>query len=130
MRKIVTDFFAPYSGEQVVLMASLVSRMSEYGLTVEDVSLACSDYIDRLKQDMLAAQPQPERSQPNQKQRQSAVPQLYCPICGSRLLIRRVNVSKCTAIGGPWKTILECHSSDCPHTELSELSVSDWGARK
>ena len=42
-----------------------------------------------------------------------------CPHCGCQLSISPVNISRCTNIGGPWKSVSECVNRRCHYSELS-----------
>lgn len=53
-------------------------------------------------------------------------PPRLCPHCAAPLRASRVNVSRCTNIGGPWKIVLICNARQCRHTELSTLSLEEW----
>jgi hypothetical protein len=44
-----------------------------------------------------------------------------CARCGGRVQLYPVNVSKCTDVGGPWKTQAVCRG--CGRDEFSELSA-------
>ena len=49
-----------------------------------------------------------------------------CPVCRWPVKISPVNISRCTNIGGPWKTSLECLNKTCRYTELSIKTMHDW----
>jgi hypothetical protein len=53
-------------------------------------------------------------------------PPVPCPVCTSPLRVTRVNVSRCTNIGGPWKISIMCSNPNCYHNELSQLSSEEW----
>ena len=49
-----------------------------------------------------------------------------CPACQGPVKITPVNVSRCTNIGGPWKSSIECLNKTCRYTELSIKPMNDW----
>jgi hypothetical protein len=58
---------------------------------------------------------------------------ISCSACGSTaVLIAPVNITRCTAIGGRWKSATECQEAACRHVEYSEQTVSEIiaGARQ
>jgi hypothetical protein len=44
---------------------------------------------------------------------------LPCPQCGSPMVPIAVNISKCTRVGGNWKSLVQCTNHDCLFDELS-----------
>ncbi|MCK9254150.1 MAG: hypothetical protein M0P55_15490 [Clostridiales bacterium] len=44
---------------------------------------------------------------------------LVCSECGGAVVLYKVNVSKCSMVGGPWKTQAVCRR--CGHEEFSQL---------
>lgn len=49
-----------------------------------------------------------------------------CPVCETVLRLSRVNVSRCTRVGGNWKTVAVCRNSKCRYTELSIKLLKEW----
>jgi len=49
-----------------------------------------------------------------------------CPECGRTVKVSPVNISRCTNIGGPWKSSIECTNKACRYTELSIKTMHDW----
>jgi hypothetical protein len=56
----------------------------------------------------------------------AAPPGNLCPLCRGRLKIAAVNISRCTNIGGPWNTSLECSNPACRFAELSIKTLNEW----
>lgn len=52
-----------------------------------------------------------------------------CPLCNQQLRITPVNVSRCTAVGGEWKTSAMCLNANCRYSTLSEKSMQEWRIR-
>lgn len=52
-----------------------------------------------------------------------------CPLCGRPVTISAVNVSRCTNVGGAWRTSLVCSNVACRFADLSEKSLDEWKAR-
>ena len=52
--------------------------------------------------------------------------QVLCPVCGDALDIWSVNISRCTRVGGAWKTSAMCRNRNCLFTELSVKTMNDW----
>jgi hypothetical protein len=97
---------------------TLATEMETYGLTAEDVIDICQEY---LKEFIAASDPKSDKLY-----RPIVVP---CPTpgCGHPLEISPVNVSRCTNVGGEWKTSLVCSNPDCRFTELSKKTLEEWG---
>lgn len=64
-----------------------------------------------------------EDTRPVRKRLQS---QPLCPHCGTALRISAVNVSRCTRVGGGWRSIGVCQNDQCLYSELSLKSVTAW----
>lgn len=116
--KFVNDFLRPYSLAQVAQLHSLALEMATWGLTADDVLEICES---RLEENRAEKAPVPVNP-PASPQRPTAT----CPMCGAKVNISRVNVSKCTHVGGNWKTSLMCSNEHCRFTELSEKTLEEW----
>jgi hypothetical protein len=44
---------------------------------------------------------------------------LTCPHCGEAMIPIAVNVSRCTQVGGAWKSLIQCTNHGCLYDELS-----------
>lgn len=106
---------------------SLVIHMQSYGLTAGDVAQACQEFIDELVANLPPAAINTMPAPGETKVIPPRSPQVTnCPDCGSFVIIREVNISKCTNIGGGWKTSLECINDRCRFTELSAKTLNEW----
>ena len=118
MEKIMDDFLRPYPLRKIMELHSLTLEMVRYGLTAEEVLAACTTRIE----EHLAAAPVSTPAEPPR-------PATVCPECGAAVRVAPVNVSKCTNVGGSWKTSLECINKNCRFTELSVKSMNEWSER-
>ena len=50
-------------------------------------------------------------------------PSFPCPQCGYILRISPVNVSRCTRVGGQWKSIIQCDA--CGYDQLSNKTPAE-----
>jgi len=123
MNKVTEDFLRPFGVNQVMQLHSLVLRVKQFGLTLDDVESICDGFIAETIEKVKNQQPtlpiSPAHGTANQKTTR-------CPKCGSFCRITQVNVSKCTNIGGDWKTSIGCVNSDCRFTELSTKNLNEW----
>lgn len=117
MSTIMDDFLRPFTPQQVSNLLTLALEMDRFGLSPADVIHGCRGYFDNMvgetKQPPIESGPRIESS-------------AVCPLCGWQLKISRVNASKCTNVGGPWKTSVECGNAECRYTDLSMKSVMEW----
>lgn len=116
MKKLTTDFLRPFNSDQVAMLGVLAAEMEAYGLSAGDVAAMCREYNADLRARMLANPP----PKPTNKLGQ------VCPECGAPVQISPVNVSRCTNVGGNWRTSLMCSKSACRYTELSVKTINDW----
>lgn len=118
--KLVIDFLAPWSLPQIAQLHTLAMEMASWGLSAEEVMEICQTRLEAERSETVPSPSQPLRHKP---------PVHRCPECGARLAISAVNVSRCTNIGGPWKSSLFCNNRDCRYTSLSEKSIQEWRSR-
>lgn len=121
MSKLAQDFLAPYTPSQVAMLQSMLLALQQYGLDVDAGLQILAEYY----QDILAKNSGEEKIAPNIAH---PPPRSFpvCPECRHMLIVAEVNVSRCTAIGGPWKTSLMCGNKACRYTELSTKSIHEW----
>lgn len=119
MSKIMEDFFSPYSIFKIMTLHSFLLEMARYGLTAEDVLAGCTA---RIQEHISATTPPADR----EAAPEASIPTAACPDCGALVRVSRVNVSRCTNIGGPWKSSIECLNKTCRYTELSIKTMNDW----
>jgi len=125
MDKLTEDFLRPYSGAQVSQLMTLALEMETFGLTAADVIVICGGYFAALSAAQDVSQIAVSRAMVPQRPAgpPAAVP---CPVCGRPLKISPVNVSKCTNVGGAWRTSLMCSGDTCRFTELSTENLDHW----
>lgn len=128
MTKLTEDFLRSFSLPQVALLHTLAMEMETYGLTASEVIDIC---VERLEAERSANPPESHNPQNNKsrKKRRPRLSSVPCPQCGEMLEITPVNVSRCTNIGGPWKSSLLCSSPQCRFTELSVKTVTEWSGK-
>lgn len=118
--KLTTDFLRPFTLSQVTEIHNLALHMQTYGMSAVDVIDVCAEYIN----DHISNSPQCQLPAESVEPREQA--KIACPDCGSPLRMSPVNISKCTNIGGKWRTSLECPA--CLFTTLSEKTLTEWSA--
>jgi len=128
MSKIADDFLRAYSPGQVSFIQTIASEMEVFGLSSRDLLDICNDYLAALAQKNKKIPGNSPIGPPVKNVKPASFS--ACPECGRGLRISPVNVSKCTNIGGKWKTSLECKNPTCRFTELSEKSTAEWGHNK
>jgi len=113
--KLAADFLRPFSEQQKVMLLTLAIEADTFGLNMNDIVVILQkDFESRAHLTETALPP-----------RKKAPPVLTCHECGSLLILRPVNISRCTNIGGNWKTSLECGNRACMYTSLSIKSVTE-----
>lgn len=122
MEKYIADALYPFSLAEKQLLLTIRDRAAEYGAALDDIAAAIEIEIEELKAAVVPAEKRPKKPTAP-----PARPETQCPLCGSTVAISPVNVSKCTRVGGSWKTSLMCKNKDCRFTELSEKSLKEWG---
>jgi len=126
MNKLTEDFLRPFGVNQVMQLHSLILRVRQFGLTLDDIENICdvfiAETIEKAKNQQPTLPTPPVHGTTNQKTTR-------CPKCGSFCRISQVNVSKCTNVGGDWKTSIGCVNPDCRFTELSTRTINDWRNR-
>lgn len=122
--KLIADFFRPFSEEQAFFAATIAKRMDEFGLDPVDVVAMIDALAAQRRDDQDNARTQIKilRADADKKAINS---HLKCPKCGDAIKLFPVNVSKCTAIGGPWQTSIMCRNEGCMFNELSEKTVKE-----
>jgi len=123
MDKLTEDFLRPFDVNQVLQLHSFVLRVKQFGLTFDDVESICDVFVAETVE--AAKKQQPVLPTPVTTNQQMT----RCPKCGSFCRISQVNVSKCTNVGGDWKTSIMCANHDCRFTELSTRTINDWRNR-
>jgi len=115
----IDPFLAPFAGHNIAVVASVARQMLRLGIGPEEALERCAGHLERLKVSVGAAQPPslPELAAPSG---------ISCPECGLPVQITPVNISKCTNVGGGWKTSVICSNPRCRYTELSTKTVSEW----
>jgi len=124
MDKYITDALYPFSMIEKQLLLTIRDRATEYGATLDDIVTAIEIEIELLKAAVTPASPPRDIKATVKKQKHKTL----CPLCGSVVDISRVNISKCTHVGGSWKSSLMCRNKNCRFTELSEKSLHELGA--
>lgn len=109
--KLIEDFLRPFSLEQVSQMHSLAMHMRKFGVSADEVVEMCAL---RVRQSVAPVHAGGGRRQPAR---------ISCPECGASLVVSRVNVSRCTAVGGEWKASVVC--GGCHFSALSKRTVSE-----
>lgn len=122
MSKLADDFLRSFSLPQVALLHTLAMEMETYGLTASEVIDLCVIRLEAGRVEKTHDVP----TTPSRKKRRQHLSSVRCPECGERVKIIPVNVSKCTNIGGPWKSSLMCGNDKCRWTELSEKSAKEF----
>lgn len=116
MSKTTEDFLRAWSMPQVAILHTLALEMESYGLTAAEVVKICAKKLETGR-----TGPQhrsPARSMPRRPR---------CPECqNDSVEVTPVNVSRCTNIGGNWRTSIVCHNPQCRFTELSKKSMDEW----
>jgi len=120
MSKLTEDFLRPFSLPQVALLHTLALEMETYGLTSADVIDICTEKFEAIK-----ATSNAKKSKAPQQKRRTRLSNFRCHECNTFCEIAPVNISKCTAIGGSWKSSIVCSNPACRFTELSEKSPAD-----
>jgi len=123
MTKLTDDFLRSFSLPQVALLHTLALEMETYGLAASEVIDLCVERLELGRVEKEAPRP---ASSPQRRKRRPRLSSVPCPECGEYVEITPVNVSKCTAIGGPWKSSLICGNSKCRWTQLSEKSTKEF----
>ena len=113
--KVEEAFLSPWSLPQIAQLHTLAQEMLSWGLTPEDIIDICAR---RLEAERGALPSPPSRVTHTLN---------CCPECGSPARPLPVNASRCTNIGGPWRSILVCDNPACSFTELSENTLAEWG---
>lgn len=122
MNKLEEDFLRPFNPQHILTMHSFMLHIKEFGLDVNDVVEICDNYIEGLVKDL------PPEAKKKAVHKKSKAPQTSatCPDCGSGIEVTVVNISRCTNVGGDWKTSIACLNTKCLFTELSLKSVQEW----
>jgi predicted RNA-binding Zn-ribbon protein involved in translation (DUF1610 family) len=125
--KLIEDFLHPFGEGKISIMLTIAMEMQSFGLTATEVIEICKTHMKQRQEGMVAAE-NLLRKIPPSSPAEPAEPknEFLCPDCRQRIIIRPVNVSKCTNIGGGWKTSLECINEKCRYTELSKKSLQEW----
>lgn len=125
MNRSKDNFFNPFTAIEVSFLNTIAIRMIEYGMTPEDMQprsvLKMRELTadkDKLKTKVPVSVTKPKYG-PWPKQGP------LCPECESEIRIQRVNVSKCTNVGGDWKTSIMCKNPNCRFTELSKKTIEE-----
>lgn len=121
MNKLTIDFLAPYTSSMIGTLQMLAMEMQTFGLDATDVIALTKEYFNEIAEQVATDKPSLPHGKPNKLR-----PVVLCPVCRSMVSITPVNVSKCTNVGGPWKTSLMCSNADCRFTELSEKTLAEW----
>lgn len=123
--KLIDDFLRPFSPTQVANLMTMALEMETYGLTATEVVAICGEYMELYGRMGVTRETNPVAAQPAIKN--LTVPR--CPDCGAVVIISPVNVSRCTNVGGDWKTSLQCTNKSCRFTELSIKTITEWRNR-
>ncbi|MFA6135479.1 MAG: hypothetical protein WC869_15815 [Phycisphaerae bacterium] len=126
MNKLTTDFLRPFSPAQVMALHTQALHMRQFGMTADDAIAACEEYIENM---IANAPPPPVNARaPGGGEAIPPPPSRLpeCPECNSFMTISPVNVSRCTNIGGDWKSSLQCRNPDCRFSELSTKTLNEW----
>lgn len=121
MNRLTTDFFRPYSPDQVSALMSLALEMEVYGLTAADVITLAKEYFSEL-----SGRSRSHNAINNHIHVGKSADPRICPDCGYPVVIQPVNVSRCTNIGGAWRSSLVCSNATCRFTELSIKTLTEW----
>lgn len=97
------DFFGPFAGPAVAIAAAAARRMLDLGLSPDQVLARYAALMRAARAGM-----RPERPA-------GPVRLARCPQCGARLHAMRVNVTRCTRVGGG-----HSHMSWCEHCDFEE----------
>ena len=113
-----------YSVGRLQDMIGILDQASAAGLTVEGLRDAVARHVNGAEQVAPGRSVQVKKSRPTARQagRKMTVPCNQGGCTGSMLLYS-VNISKCTHVGGPWKTQAICRR--CGHEEYSVLNVAE-----
>lgn len=116
-------FIAPFFGQHLPLVAAVAKQMIAYGIGPEEALIryqACMDAMQALsvapRVSVAAGKDQPALS----------ISAPICPECGAAVRISPVNVSKCTNVGGEWRSSISCLNQTCRFTELSTKTMDEW----
>lgn len=123
--KFVKDFFNPFSESQAFFAATIATRMNEFGITADDVIDMIHILVSQRKQAYDEVMKISEKEIKERNKKEVVNHKLRCPECDSRLRLTPVNVSKCTNIGGAWKTSIMCQNAACKYTELSTKTIKE-----
>ena len=120
MRQNLIDALLPFDLNQLQLVRVVMDRGLEYGATAEELYAAIIARLEATVADIQPATPLlPVRAD-------APRPGPLCPECGALLAVSPVNVSKCTNVGGDWRTSLQCSNPACRFTELSAKTLAQW----
>jgi len=119
MNKLADDFLRPFSGAQIEQLHSYALHMQKFGITPgEAAAFARESIMDRVSKAMMNT---------HMVHGPGVAPVIpRCPVCGGMLAIKRVNVSKCTRVGGGYHTSVMCERDECRFTEMSKKTVEQW----
>lgn len=125
IKKNTKDALYPFSIAEKQLLLTINSRVIEYGSSMVEALAAIEDEINNLKKSVTQVVTKSKEKQVRMPKPQNRL-NVKCPDCNSIVNISLVNVSKCTAVGGDWKTSMMCNNPKCRFTELSKKSLQDW----
>lgn len=140
MKKMTEKFFDPFSPVQINVIIATLDRMELFGVDRHEVFAMHKEYMDakqaKLKADESRLQKKfkkinaelkskPVKPSKPAKPAKSAKPgktadkvsRKLCAKCGSATKSFRVNISKCTMVGGGYKIAIMCTDKDCKYTE-------------
>lgn len=127
MNKTTQDFLRPFPAAKIMDIHGLMIHMRACGLDAAEVESACQEFIKKLVSDLPPDATNTRPAPGETKVILASSPGVsFCPECKSFVIIKPVNVSRCTNIGGPWKTSLECTNDRCRFTELSIKTLNEW----
>ena len=109
--KLQDDFLRPFDTLHLLSMLTTVAKqMQRFGLTADDaLAIADKELTRRTTGRSQAPQKTPKRQRAG-----------ICPQCGSNLARLRVNVTKCTQVGGEWTHMQSCNNTGCNYTKLEK----------
>lgn len=118
MKKIIKKFFDPLSVAQANMVPVLLDRMQLFGITINELDIMYDEWMVA-KKDELKQQAQSIEFKVREPRAASKVSKGSdkCAKCGARVRKHAVNVSKCTKVGGNFKTAIQCTNRECLHTE-------------
>lgn len=118
MQKMTEKFFDPLSVSQANMVPFILYRMQLFGITVDELGEMYDEWMAAKRKEL-----QKQTRFIEFKVHESMPKPAYtgslnkCKKCGSQVRRYRVNISRCTKVGGNYKTAVQCINKNCLHTE-------------